>query len=132
MSHLYGTWMLISVFTRAHPEPSECSPHLFHFFKINFNMIPSMPTSSKQVFRSLHQNPVWINFLSNVYHTPHSFHPPLFDHPYLVRSMNHDVSYSAVSISFLYFPLRSKSSSGQPHSGLHIIKPENCKINKCI
>jgi hypothetical protein len=41
----------------SYPEPDESIPHAYtHFLKIYFNILPSMPRSSKCVFPSIFPN----------------------------------------------------------------------------
>ena len=70
--------MFITVFTRAHPEPSESTPHLFHFLMISFNIIASMPTFSKSGFQVSPPKPcmnffsvLCISYTHTHTHTPH-------------------------------------------------------------
>lgn len=91
---LVWNWMFITVFTSAHPEPRESTPNLFNFLKINFNISPWMPTSSKSGFQ-VSPSKLCMNFFSVLrisYTPPILSYPPWFDHPYLVGNTNYDVS----------------------------------------
>jgi hypothetical protein len=78
-----GTLKFITIFTWAcHwsvPVLSHMSPvHilLLYLFKIHFNILPSVPRSSKQSlsFTFTHKNPIWISFLSHVFRMPCPIH----------------------------------------------------------
>ena len=73
----------------------------------SFMILPSMRASSKWSFsfRLSYKNPLCISHVSHTCNIPHPSCPVLFDHPYLMSSINHEGFHCETFYSFLLLSL---------------------------